>query len=320
MGVAFWLAEFIFYDRIFFQKSALHGYHYWFTHQDELEGHNYLERLLLNHRLMDINNLLVEVENPVLNNSCRSLTPIQGRTYTHQKPLTIAIIGDSVAYGSGIRQSQRFGQILEQKINKIVPTKVYNLAEVGNGIADYYALYRLARDYLHPDLVVVTIIENDLEVLPSRYPNSAATFQQLTAGCIGDPQAVVLSPTTGWAETLSQHAKLFTSTQSNYCLLKQSADFFSNDPQLFFYSLYDFEMKNTCEVDEYSEACLHRFIMSTYKKTLQQYGNTVEGHVIEQNKIVTVSKLEGHPGAVTHMQYADELSSIILEKYLANVR
>jgi hypothetical protein len=74
----------------------------------------------------------------------------------------IALIGDSMFYGSGVKQKHIISTILEEKLNAIRPTKIYNLSLPGDTILNNYTKYKLAKQYLDPNLYVFAMVDNDL--------------------------------------------------------------------------------------------------------------------------------------------------------------
>ena len=75
---------------------------------------------------------------------------------------TIALIGDSFAYGLGVRENESFGRILEAKLNKIKPTKIYVLALPGDSIVENYAKFLLMDSSVRVDLYIFSMVKNDL--------------------------------------------------------------------------------------------------------------------------------------------------------------
>lgn len=77
----------------------------------------------------------------------------------------ILVIGDSVVYGQGLLTSQRFTNKLQRMLNRIRPTRVFNLGECGANLYQNYLSASRFKNKLNPDLAVITFIGNDLLVI-----------------------------------------------------------------------------------------------------------------------------------------------------------
>lgn len=169
MSLALWatfsIAEKYFFDLLFYQKSPLHGY------ADNVSVvASYSNNFFLKNRVKDVRKLI----DP-------QVTFIKT---TKSNPYKIVIIGDSYTYGEGVLKHQRFGDVLEKKLNKIHPTEVYILAQPGDDIVDHLAKYELAQRKIKPNLVIVALVSNDLiEVMDAKYPGQEEVYQELQTKC-----------------------------------------------------------------------------------------------------------------------------------------
>lgn len=91
---------------------------------------------------------------------------------SHEKPdgtLRIAVLGDSIAFGWGVKEEERFSNVLEKILNEetsgIVPrVECLNFGVPGyNSVMEEALLVDTVLDY-HPDVVVVNLVTNDDEV------------------------------------------------------------------------------------------------------------------------------------------------------------
>lgn len=80
----------------------------------------------------------------------------------------ILVVGDSIVYGQGLLASQRFSNQLEKMLDKIQPTRVFNLGTCGSNIYNHYLIAKRFQKELKPDLTVITFYENDLLVWDSQ--------------------------------------------------------------------------------------------------------------------------------------------------------
>jgi hypothetical protein len=133
-----WISEKFFFDKFFYQKSIKYGYI--LSKRDaKLED--------FGKRAADVLTLLKHPE---------ELRSSQGL-------FTVAIIGDSFVWGQGIRNQDRFAEVLEKKIKKIRPARVLSLALCGDSLYDNYIKYQiLIRNGIHVDFFVFGLVDNDL--------------------------------------------------------------------------------------------------------------------------------------------------------------
>lgn len=75
--------------------------------------------------------------------------------------MVVAVIGDSYVWGMGVLEHQRLGRLLEQKLNKIRPTKVLNLGVPAFSTLEYLETYSLTRELIEPDIYIFVMVHND---------------------------------------------------------------------------------------------------------------------------------------------------------------
>ena len=145
--LTFWISEEWFFDKVYYQKSVLHGY--WPPGKELL----YID---FGRRGQDISKLLDFIHNP-------ASYPNKIKT----TGFTIVIIGDSFVWGQGLRESQRFTTILNKRLNSIRPTSIIQLGSNGDSLLDNYIKYHYAQQlYQHIDLFVIGVFDNDLLLRP----------------------------------------------------------------------------------------------------------------------------------------------------------
>jgi hypothetical protein len=84
----------------------------------------------------------------------------------------IAVIGDSIVWGLGIKKEQRFSDLLEKKFNTVRATTVINLGFPGDNFLDNLSKYTRLTQNNHPqDLYIFLILSNDVLLWEdARYP------------------------------------------------------------------------------------------------------------------------------------------------------
>lgn len=84
--------------------------------------------------------------------------------YSLQKPpdvYRVAVLGDSVALGHGVGDSETFAAVLDRRLSEVRPTEVINMGVSGFGTAEeLIQLQRVGLAY-QPDLVILTYFQND---------------------------------------------------------------------------------------------------------------------------------------------------------------
>lgn len=99
----------------------------------------------------------------------RYVTNSQGfrdENYNKSKPpntTRIILVGDSFTHGYGLERSDRYGDIVERKLNESLENRVQvlNIAKPGWGMPDYYkAIKQMGLEY-NPDLIVVGFTAED---------------------------------------------------------------------------------------------------------------------------------------------------------------
>ncbi len=88
----------------------------------------------------------------------------RGREYSQAKPAgtyRIAVVGDSFTYGNGIRQEDRFSDLLQAELPSHV--EVLNFGQPGANTPEHLALVQRLLPDIHPDFVLLQWYINDVE-------------------------------------------------------------------------------------------------------------------------------------------------------------
>ncbi len=291
------LAEKVFFDRMFYQKSAVHGY--------RTDGGNavqrYIENFLIADRLDDLLQLVYQKDSS--NHQSDSLGTVR-----------IAVIGDSVAYGLGVRKEDAFPLQLQAKLNAYRPTKVYNYSYPGDSIIDNFLKYQLSMKKDNIDLYIFTMIDNDLLFQKrNKYPGYTALMDQLKSDC---KQSIFTYEFTGrtWEDLVNQgFYPSYSDRFANVCFLKQIATKIAPEKSLFI--SFDSTKSYHQGVNEQSDFTLKvDNLYATYASVLRDQGLRVIDPDDSTKKFIyhQVSAMEGHPSKETQGAYAD----ILLEKLL----
>ncbi|MEM7396257.1 MAG: SGNH/GDSL hydrolase family protein [Verrucomicrobiota bacterium] len=100
----------------------------------------------------------------------------------------VAVIGDSFVWGQGIRNEDRFVQLLSTRLNRIRPTRILSFGNCGDNIMEYFQKYEAAREILPDiDLVVFGLCHNDLLVNPPPARYGAKRLKEILDLCPDRP-------------------------------------------------------------------------------------------------------------------------------------
>lgn len=85
----------------------------------------------------------------------------------------IAVLGDSFAFGMGVKREDIFSEIVERELNRTSPIgreyEVYNFALPGTGTEHENALYQQVVRHFNPDILVVWYVLNDVNHPPHNF-------------------------------------------------------------------------------------------------------------------------------------------------------
>lgn len=281
-----WTLETVLFDKVYYQKSIAHGYY---------PRDRYFEFSDFGARASDISIILE------LSSSNKPEKRVLGTSQTDDR-LVIAVIGDSFVWGQGVRNEDRMSEVLERKLNKITPTKVYGLGMSGDNIIDNFSKYYFSQQLPEKvDIYFFGIIENDLILSeygkPDRY--SDYTFGIATQGCSGE---IVPQDTTG--DQYLEAVKATRTAEYHVCFLNNVAQLLPTE-NAYYIAFSDFKF-----LDPTTE-----FI----KQTLADHGKQV---ISTKNLLTDVSNgnydassLDPHPGKRAHAAFADIMYQIVLANH-----
>lgn len=293
--VASYLAEGYFFDVFFYQKSPVYGYYQNFGNLLAYTNNAYTER-----RIKDVRDLFGFYQTEQKGEVKSAATDDKYR---------VVVIGDSFAYGLGVKQPQRYPDILEKLLNDVRPTEVSVLALPGDNIVENFVKFELTKATLHPDLYIVGIADNDLLLNPNKsYPNQTGFYNLLREKC---PQREFIYQ---WPDLMIPVERLiveaylpsFDEQYANTCYLKEIVAKMVDKNTLFFnfYRVTPSEVTN----ETLTEAT-QRQIMQKYVSIIRQHGGQVfQLHDSDvPGNYSQVSTLEGHPSAEAHDWFARAL-------------
>lgn len=284
-----YIGEKYFFDKLIYRKSETFGYHPGSFNLLATKNSKTLED-----RLKDLRFLYTDEDK---NNN------VLGSQYDSR--FKIAIIGDSFVYGLGVKIDQRFANLLENKLNKIKPTKVYIIAQDGDDMLENYEKFLLARERYKPNLYIIGVLYNDF-ILTSgyKYSNGEILHKKLQQTCPGKefyydwPERELtvseLIAEAFYPSTLPEYA--------NMCYFNEIVRDMTTENVLFY--SYHKEAEKYRE-SQRSEDQMIAFIIQKYTDIIRQN----KGRIIffDESGFTPVSVRETHPSTDTHEAYAQQL-------------
>lgn len=287
-----WISEKFFFDKFYYYKSIAHGYTIpgkklvWQDYGKRAQDLIYLtSHKNQNEKVLGINNT--------------------------NKTFTVAVIGDSFVWGQGLRENDRFVNILEKKLNTTFPSKVISLGNNGDRIVDNYIKYKLT-DSLNPpvDLYIFGMVDNDLIFSYGNNPNYDKTLNnEILNKC---PQPFIYTPLfrtdSDWNYLYKQALiKSYDNKYGNFCILRYIAPLLPKNNAIY-YSYYPLNDKYLIKISE----------------TLKENNLTViyptQGYIskyIKKQSDWYVSEKEKHPSKKANQMFAEQLFDYIIEnKYI----
>jgi hypothetical protein len=128
---------------------------------------------------------------PVHENAFR----FRGREFSPAKPpgvYRVAVVGDSFTFGNGIRQEDRYSDLLQAELPSHI--EVLNFGTPGANTPEHLATVTRLLSEVHPDFVLLQWYVNDVE------DDDAA----------GRPRSSPLVPIRAWHDWLNDHSALYT--------------------------------------------------------------------------------------------------------------
>lgn len=293
---SFFIAEKYYFDKIFFNKSWLHGY---------FKG--------------DLSNVAqIENNNVFFYQRIKYLLPLffndQKVELKNKDEINIAIIGDSLTYGEGVRWTQAFPYVLEKQLQRRGNFKVITLAQPGDDVIDNFTKYKLAKKIYKPDIIIFTLFNNDLiEMQDAKYPEQDKIYEDLKKACKQEP----FEERVNWKNfNLTQYTDLLENSISpkygNVCYLSEIMREISIDKSVIFYML-----DNCPDKDSENDPNLSRQekvtadICKTFIKVSQESKVNLYKFTDFKKPFKSISEKEFHPSSETHSYYANQLFDII---------
>ncbi len=290
-----WIGEMYFFDKLFYKKSAQHGY------IDKNWGNiSNIESFKkpVQKRLLDLYQLFYDQKN----------------IERSQDTFNIAIIGDSMTYGLGLKENQTFASILETKLNKIKPTKVYNYSQSGDDIINNFTKYLKAKETKNIDLFIISIVDNDLIFNDvNRYPGNKEVYLKILNKCKQEPIFFKYDATMSWEEMINKlHYPSFSNQHSNICFLKEIISLIDVS-NTFFLSFGYVPTKNEFIKQKPDDVISKNLkIFQAYNQIITQYNGYILDPYKYGVKFKEISQKERHPNGTTHRSYADVLYKEII--------
>ena len=288
----YFIAEKYFFDKFFYKKSSEYGYCYSIKNGSCKDRYKYIELLSSNDSLEQINNT---------------------------DDYKIVIIGDSYVLGMGIKNEERFANVLEKKLNKIKPTKIISFSDTSMSPINYLNWYEQIKTRINADLYIFALVNNDAYIRPDTH-GAAIDTDNIINNCqksFPDKSPILDTSLLFFYKGLNSDnnsnlekiaASDFENSWSNpinLCVLNTSLsklptssaiyfitdDYFNNNDK---YKIYkDYLIKNNKNI-----------ISSTEGKNLPKYSKYWNKDIYQKFQ---VSKMELHPNTLANKMYADIL-------------
>lgn len=282
------IAEKYLFDRFFYRKSISHGY----VLKDKLLSD-------YGNRAKDLIAIKEKAQNIFESNN--------------KQVFKVAIIGDSYVWGQGIRNNQRLKSILEQKLNKIRPTKIIAIGQLGNSTLDYLKYYEDIQHITKTDLNIFVIVGNDAFInFHQEYRGVVEKCQNLFPhikpvceiyGDLNSKGYNLANPTQEILDIITKAHGDSWINPINQCVVNTSSLLLPTEKSIYFIpDNYTTDNSYDTYINFFKKT--NKFIISIENsKNLKKY----KKYWNDPYKYFTVSPLEGHPSALANQAYADIL-------------
>lgn len=258
------------------------------------------ENFLIEKRIRDLRPLIN------FNNQKEGVLGAQTQTETY----TIVLIGDSFAYGQGVRETETFGRVLEVKLNKIRPTKVSILALPGDSIIENYTKFLLARSTAGANLYVFSMVDNDLVYdHVNKYPSEKEVYGSLKKSCPKEEFVYHWSDEEFDNQLKRVIAPSHDDKFSNRCWVESVVRALTlQNVNFFFFSTFSYDDLNLAPLEFLKpDDRLRRKLELDYVNMVEKNGGAVINRLNVPVKKWGVSKKEGHPSKELHALFAETL-------------
>jgi hypothetical protein len=217
-----WLQEPFFFDTFFYRKSLAHGYF------EPLSGNKTPRLEAFGERARDLIQFHSRVNAWRANPASFTATRAEA-----DGNYTIALIGDSVVWGVGVRNQNRLARLLENALDEVAPTRVLSLGFPGDGIVENYGKYVWLEKTGPPvDLAIFVLVHNDLMIQRERAGQyDAELFQRIVGACDDKPMYSDTDPAVPFIEHLRR--SFDASTYGNRCVLEVVAALLPRERSIF---------------------------------------------------------------------------------------
>lgn len=168
--VASVLTESWFFDRLYYRKSLEYGYALDFPHLpygDRLARSGVRGQDLI--QLYGRSGIRINLDPKRLPPE----PPQPAGTYT------IIALGDSLCWGQGLEEEDRWVHRLEKRLDAIRSTRIVSLCEQGDQLAEHVMKYEASRRIWQADLYLISLVSDDLDVQPVGLPRPPDILKEL---------------------------------------------------------------------------------------------------------------------------------------------
>jgi len=275
----YFIAEKYYFDKFFYQKSIKHGY---------IPDDMVFDYAKYGKRAQNLGDLTKSNPGNILG------------TTDDKNNYNIVIIGDSFVWGQGILNNQRFATILEKKLNKIRPTKIYSYGSCGDNLLDYYNVYKYISHNTSVDIYIFSLVSNDAILntenitdsithqCQNKYPNLKPLYFNI------ETDAYIQPITQSWNNPINQ------------CIIDNTNKLLPVDKSIYFIAEdYDENWDITVMYKSYLERNNKFILSSSTGKNIPKYSKYwIDNKYWDYFK---VSQSEGHPSVLANQMYADIL-------------
>ncbi len=270
-------------------------------------------KVLAQKRFKDISSLVNQKE-----------TKILGASTQDKEVYKIAVIGDSVTYGLGVQDKEKYTNILEMELNKLYKDKkfeVYNFSLVGDDQLDNYMKYLLASKNNSYDLHIFAYVTNDIFIEKNiKYPNKKEEYEKIYQDCyIQTSQAKTETKPDENSQSEYNKFLFYESVNStNVCMTNFILSSISKEDVIFFATdgIGDLDLykkpENNFDKDDY-----YTLALANYSKLIRENGFKIlspyDNNSLFPTEKGNISGKENHPNKTIHKLFAYFLTQEIIK-------
>lgn len=297
------IAEKFFFDKLIYEKRVDYGYR-------PPNRENTLEQF--GARSRDLISLETDSQDPAR----RSVLGVSD----DPEEFTIAIIGDSYVWGTGVKFDDTVSRLLEKKLGNYRKVKVLTLGEPGYSTLDYLMLYEKARELYSIDLFIFPLVDNDALLMPWRADEySKHEVWKWCQQYISDTTAVFEFTSEEYnsfsnskdrddSQRVNKHDKSWQ-TPFNLCLMDKSLDLLPSNKAIYLVSQFDHKTNQQWDTYIGYLNSHNKFILYVDEaKKLKQFKPFWQN----PKKNFWVSPSESHPSKIMHKIYSELLFQEII--------